>query len=33
MMKLWPEIKIDYATGDSNTTDGRTGTTHCQKSN
>lgn len=28
-----PEIKIDYATGDSHTTDGRTGTTHCQKSN
>lgn len=28
-----PGIKIDYATGDSHTTDGRTGTTHCQKSN
>ncbi len=28
-----PGIKIDYATGDSRTTDGRTGTTHCQKSN
>ncbi len=28
-----PGIKIDYATGDSHTTDGRTGTTYCQKSN
>lgn len=28
-----PGIKINYATGDSHTTDGRTGTTHCQKSN
>ena len=28
-----PGIQIDYATGDSHTTDGRTGTTHCQKSN
>ena len=28
-----PGIKIDYATGDSHTTDGRIGTTHCQKSN
>ena len=28
-----PGIQIDYATGDSHTTDGRAGTTHCQKSN
>ena len=28
-----PGIKIDYATGDSHTIDGRAGTTHCQKSN
>ena len=28
-----PGIQIDYATGDSHTTDGRTGTTHCQKAN